>query len=388
MQTIMKNEKIKVLYVGAYNLDYSRNVILRRGLRQNDVEVIECQISSTVSKIKQFSELLLKLYRLKFRADVVIVSEMAHRFMPIMFIYGKIKRVLVIFDPFVSQYDSIVFDRKKVLPKSLKAKYYYLIDKLSMQLSDVLLADTIEHKNFYRDFFNIKKDIFILPVGADEEVFVQRIGKSGKEIPDKFNITFWGTFIPLQGIQYILAAAELLISEKAISFNLIGDGQVFAEMKRLAGEMKLTNVNFFGQVELNRLPDFMRLADISLGIFGDTNKAKRVVPNKVYSSLAMGVPVITGDSLAIREMPDYREYLYLVNMADGKSLANKIMQVYKNRAELERIGANGLSFFKKHLTSQMLGLRLKDVMTAAMSGCRGGIRREYYDITLEREHNL
>ncbi len=40
-----------------------------------------------------------------------------------------------------------------------------------------------------------------------------------------FNVLFWGNYIPLQGIKYIILAAKELEKHSDICFTLIGKGQ-------------------------------------------------------------------------------------------------------------------------------------------------------------------
>ena len=75
-------------------------------------------------------------------------------------------------------------------------------------------------------------------------------------------------------------------------------------------------------------------ADLCLGIFGNTDKAKRVIPNKVYECLAVGKPVITADTPAIRELFEDGELVF-VSVADHISLAKAIMAL-KNDESLAR----------------------------------------------------
>jgi hypothetical protein len=69
-------------------------------------------------------------------------------------------------------------------------------------------------------------------------------------------------------------------------------------MQGLAKAMDLLNVTFLSFIPVSQLPFHIQKADLVLGIFGDTEKSQRVVPNKVYEGLAMAKPVITGDSPA------------------------------------------------------------------------------------------
>lgn len=357
---------MKVLYTGVYNRAYARNIVMRRGLEKNGVDVIECWIDPAFSKIRQCRELISRLSKTKTEIDVIIAAEMNHRLMPMIWLFSRLKKTPLVFDPFVSQYDSTVFDRKTVRPRSLRALYYYYIDKISMQLADILLADTNEHKKYFIEKFNITKKIFVIPISANEQVFrpVDSQPSAERKTSKTIKICFWGNFIPLQGIQYLMAAAEILKNEKSIQFYLAGDGQAFSQMNDLRNELSLSNVHLLGNVEQEKLPDLIGPSDICLGIFGDTPKTKRVIPNKVYEAMAMGKPIITGDTSAIRELPDVDKCLYLVPVANGQAIANAIMKLAVDEELRETLGRNSLLLFRNHLTNRHIGEKMKNIITS------------------------
>ena len=49
-------------------------------------------------------------------------------------------------------------------------------------------------------------------------------------------------------------------------------------------------------VDADELPGVVAEHDVCLGIFGTTDKAPRVVPNKVYQGVASGCAVVTSDT--------------------------------------------------------------------------------------------
>ena len=81
----------------------------------------------------------------------------------------------------------------------------------------------------------------------------------------------------------------------------------------------LRNRTFFSLAELNRE---IREAHLCLGIFGVTPKALRVIPCKVYDSLAVGRPVVTADTPGARELLEDGRTAVLVPPGDAAALAD------------------------------------------------------------------
>lgn len=174
----------------------------------------------------------------------------------------------------------------------------------------------------------------------------------------KLLILFWGNFIPLQGIQYIIQAAKTLENHLDIQFTIIGGGQMSKDISCLVEKLKVNNIRFVDRVNIKKLPQYIENADICLGIFGNTGKATRVIPNKVYEAIAMGKPVISGDTPAIRELFTDRSNILLCRMADSGDLAEKILEL-KNDLELrEKIAEGGYELYNKYATPQIVGKNL------------------------------
>lgn len=342
---------MRVLMLGHYSLeDYSRGRILYKGLKKNNVnvEVFLCQGQLKYFKIAR--RILKKDY------DIIIATGVTT-----VFVVKFTTRILgikkpIIFDAFISNYDTLVHDRKLVKRSSLKAKILWLSDKYSCKISDGIIVDTEEHRDYFVREFSLEKEKFsVIPIGADDEIFSPMNEKKESE---NFNIVFVGNFIPLQGVEYILQAAKILENEK-IEFNFIGSGQTFNEMQKLSKKLKVKNVNFLGFKPIREVPLFMARADICLGIFGTTDKAKRVIPNKVYEAIAMKKPLITGDTQAIRKFFKDRSNCVLCEVGNSKAIADAILDLKQNPKLREEIALSGYKLFKNKFCNEAIGQRLK-----------------------------
>jgi len=341
-----------VCYFGAYDRSHARNQVLIKGLRKNGVEVVECHNEHPLKPLRL--PLLAAQYVFHARhADIIVVGACGHTYVPLAKTLAKMTGKPVVFDAFVSQYDTVVMDRKDIQEGSWRAKYFYALDKVSTSLADLVLMDTDQHVEYYCQAVGSPKAKFRrILVGADTDLFYPRPPKEQRK---GFLVTFIGTFIPLQGVPYIIEAAHYLEQHADIRFELIGSGQTYPEAKRLARDLKVKNLSFVDPLPTEEVPEKLAAADVCLGIFGDTEKTKRVIPSKVYIAMAMGKPVITGDTPAARWLLTHREHAFLVPVADSKALANAVIELMENRQLRERLSHNGRQTFLAVATPEILG---------------------------------
>ena len=160
----------------------------------------------------------------------LLVNFPGYYLMPWAWLLTRYPRKKLIFDAFISVSDTLVSDRRQISWLHPLAWIYYLVDIISCHLADEVLIDTKAHKHFFASrFFLSPKNIRVMYVGTRKDLFFA--GPKQNALPaDAYNILFVGTYIPLQGIEYILQAAKLLQEQTDIHFTFIGNGQTYEEM--------------------------------------------------------------------------------------------------------------------------------------------------------------
>jgi len=160
----------------------------------------------------------------------------------------------------------------------------------------------------------------------------------------------------------------LLQNQKDVLFKLIGSGRTFNLVKNLSERLRLKNVSFLTKwTPYQQLPNHIAKADLCLGIFGDTPKAKRVIPNKAFEALAMGKPLITGDSPATREALINMEDCILCEMANPKAIAESILVLKEDEKLRKKIAKNGYKLFRERFTPRVIGRELKGYLNEVSS---------------------
>lgn len=345
---------ITVCYFGIFDPEYSRNRIFIKGLKKQGVEVLLCV--SAQQGIWKYVDLIRKHWAIRRRYDVMVIGYPGQQSAIVArLVTGK----PIIFDALVSLYDSMVDDRAVLNKKSLGAYYYWCIDYLACHFADAVLVDTDAHKNYFARTFHLSsKDLTRIFIGSDDD----EVYPLESHVPDTiFKVHFHGCFNPLQGVETIVRAAKILEREP-VHFTLIGTGQTFGDVQALATSLGLRNITFVERVPYAQLKEYLARADVALGIFGTTDKALRVIPNKVYEALATRIPVITGKTPAITELLTDRETVLLCEIGSGEDLASKIQEFKYNENLRTSIAQRGYKLFTTRLTPTLLGEELFSII--------------------------
>ncbi len=279
------------------------------------------------------SDLTSQFAHLRNDCNAVLVNFPGYYLMPLAWRLTRRPRKTLIFDAFISVSDTLVSDRKKVSWLNPLAWFYYLADVVSCHLADEVLIDTEAHKRFFVHQFFLKPErIRVVYVGTRDELFTPGPSKNLLQ-PGKYNVLFVGSFIPLQGVEYIVEAAKILQADSSIHFTLIGNGQTRPNIESQIQRYQLHNITLLDFQPIEELPMFFRSCDVSLGIFGTSKKADRVIPHKVYDAVACGVPVITAKNQAIGERFQDGKEVFLCKAGNGESLATAILHTKKHQTK-------------------------------------------------------
>lgn len=256
------------------------------------------------------------------------------------------KRDRLLNDFFISNYDTYVNDRKKISKYNPRAWWKYLQDWINFRCSHYLLSDTYEHFKYWETLFGtFQGKLMVLPVLADQSVYYPL--DDDEVLTEKKKILFYGSFIPLHGIDVILDAFKIL-EDEGLPFEakVIGNGQIYSAMKEKFDRLGLKQVEMEGALlPETELANEIRASDIVLGIFGESKKAQSVVPNKVYQSLACKKATITMESKAIEEFFGTSEIVSC--SPNATDLAYSIRELADDDERRRRIAATGYNKFCK-----------------------------------------
>lgn len=316
----MQATPIKMMAWGTYDLGKPRVRILLRGLRENQVMLTECHyhLWKHIEDKTQFKGLLAKFNLIlkwvfcypslivKFlKAEpqqAILLPYFAYADILVLWPFAKLRRTPIILDAFIPIYDTFVHDRKMLSRFNPIAWLIWVWEWLALSLANLVIFDTQAHQRYFCQEFGIsEKKCAVVYVGVEQEFFKPALTKPSKD-NNRTTVLFYGQFIPLHGIETIIEAAQLS-DDYNIDWVLIGTGQEANKIQKMLDEKPVKNLQWIKWVNYEELNSWIQKADICLGIFGKSEKANRVIPNKVFQILASGKPLITRNSDAMRELP-------------------------------------------------------------------------------------
>jgi glycosyltransferase involved in cell wall biosynthesis len=335
-----------VLWWGRFDPDYSRNRIIRQTFQSLGwkIEDYRPHISplghwqASLSGIKSPDLLWLPAFR---QRDATAAIK-----------WAKARHIPVIFDPLISAYDKQVYERQKFSAETPQAQRLLAWEKAILSSVDYVIADTQGHAEFFERNFNLPKEkLAVIPVSAEEALFTPALLQPKK---GKLEALFFGSFIGLQAPDVIVEAAKLCGAP--IHWTLLGSGPELSRCERLAAGYP--SISFEAYLPYEQLPARIHKADILLGIFGTSDKAARVIPNKVYQALACGRPVITRVSDAYSDRESINEKgVVQISPGDPLALAEAISQIYDDRDDLQLMAQAARRYYDTNFS-------LKTVMTS------------------------
>lgn len=189
----------------------------------------------------------------------------------------------------------------------------------------------------------------VIPNGVDVDLFTpadhpvpwrERLG-----LPQDVRLAVYaGTHGHVHGVEQIVEAARLLQGEP-IFILMIGDGVGKGGAVRRAEEYGLRNIRFLPSQPLEVLADYLRASDIGLSTLTGRETNHSVIPVKMLTYMACGLPTISSDRRHCREILTKSQGAgVLVPPDDSPALAEAIRTLAGDPVARRKMGARGREY--------------------------------------------
>jgi len=368
---------MRICFFGTYTLaeGYPVNRVLLKGLQRIGVEVVECREGLWEGFLHQtFSQRrwstywrlgwrlcrsyvrLMRRYRRMGDHQWVIVGYAGYLDVLLARLLVRRQRPVALV-AFISLYDTIVRDRGQLAENSWKARAVKSFERLGFSWADLVVVDTAEHGKYLAELHGLPPAKFLRSfVGEDDELFRPLPPPVASPV---FRVLFFGTYVPLHGVETVVDAAVHLRGVEGVELVLVGNGQLYPAIRQRADQLGLPNLQFVDQwLSPEALREQVAGADVCLGIFGQTAKAGRVIPLKVFDTLALGRPLITRDSPAIRELLEDGKSALFCPAGDGQALAAAILRLKEAPHLRAALAGEGRACFAARATPEAIARTL------------------------------
>ncbi len=341
-----------LLWWGRFDPEYSRNRIIRNILRESGYTVTDFR--PRISPLGGIEFLFAGISK----PDAVWVPAFRQRDFRSALSYARRQGVPLIFDPLISGWDKAVYERQKFLKNDRRALKLLEREQFMFSQADMLLADTSPHGRFFIETLDASAEtVHVVPVGAEEVLFPQQPHTNAQHT----EVLFYGSFISLQGPEVIVEAAALV---PELQWTMVGNGPLLDTCRLLGRE--LDNLRFEKWLAYEALAERIGRASILLGIFGSSPKAGRVIPNKVYQSLAVGRPVITrcSDAYPAGLMDNPNCGITSIPPGDPQALAEAVQRLADPRVSFSKRCSQARDSYERYFSEKQVQRALLSALSS------------------------
>jgi glycosyltransferase involved in cell wall biosynthesis len=346
-------------------------------LRENGVVVLECHeplwtgiddrvqaarggwfnVKFIARVIKVYWKLLQK-YRKAGDYDVMIVGYPGQFDVFLAWLLTRLRRRPLAWDILMSLY-LVIVERNLHRSSMLTARLIHLVERIGFRLPELLVIEGEEYVDWLcKEYALDPKKFGKVPLCTNEKQFALLPDKSE---PARFMVTYFGSFIRNHGVDVMVGAAEVLCNEKGIFFEFIGTGPEREGNYQRVKDKNLKNVTFSGFLNDDQFIDHVAKANVCFGTFGNTTHSMVTVQNKIYESMVMGKPLLTGDSVALRRVFEPGTHLFACERSP-EAIAKNILFLRDHPDLLKSIALQGHEFVIQNYSLKPLGGRFKALL--------------------------
>jgi glycosyltransferase involved in cell wall biosynthesis len=306
-------------------------------------------------------------YMIRYRVDILYVREMALSLTPIVLakLFHK-PMVTEINGDLLSEYQHAGYP-------AFILKAMRLVEMIQCRASHALVCVTEGLSDIFQNRYRLLSEkLEVIPNGTDPESFYpldkndcrKRLGiDSSVQV-----VGFIGTFVPHQGLSYLIESSSLILKElPEVNFLLVGDGPMRKKIIEMIRDLDLEDQFFLpGGIPSEEASFFINAMDVCVAPFTRIrNERIGLSPIKVYDYLACGKPVVASDIIGVGDILTKNKVGIAVPPEDLSSLSKGIISALKDRDMADRCLREGPSIVRENFTWQITAQRVAAVCLKA-----------------------
>jgi colanic acid biosynthesis glycosyl transferase WcaI len=187
---------------------------------------------------------------------------------------------------------------------------------------------------------------FIRPLSKTDNYF-----RNQYQLQDKFVVLYSGNIALTQGLETVIKAATLLEYIPEIVFVIVGETQALQALENLRQDYQAKNVLLVPLEPREKLPEMLAAANVGLVVQKREVTAFNL-PSKIPVLLASGCAIVGSvpDTGTAKEAILNSGGGIVVPPEDAESLANAIVDLYKNPEQVQTLGQQGRKYAEDYFS--------------------------------------
>lgn len=246
--------------------------------------------------------------------------------------------------------------------KSMVIKVLKKISLFLYKKSDLIICVT---KSFKKDLISrgvnhkkikVVENGFDLTKNLKPSLSIKEVEKKFKISQNKFYVSFIGTIGMAHGLEIVLNAAFKVNDN--VEFLIIGEGAKKTFLINEVKKRKIKNIKFIDNLNWQEIVNINQLINIHLVHLKKDDEFKKVIPSKIFESMALKKPIIMGVDGESREIVNNAGCAFNIEPENFNELVNIINTARTDHTSLESMGENGYNFLKKNFSRKILSNKM------------------------------
>jgi len=205
--------------------------------------------------------------------------------------------------------------------------------------------------------------ITVLPNGIDVDWFAESIPaaevmelKKELEVEGRFIASYIGTVGMAHGVGVMLEAARAC-PDPDVVFVVVGPGAGSRALRDEADALGLTNVRIIEKQPRERIRSYYAMSDVSVVHLRDLPAFRKVIPSKMFESMAMRRPLILGVAGQAADILEAAGAGVSMRPEDAGSLIEAVLRLKEDPILRERFASNGETYVRANFDRREIARR-------------------------------
>ena len=358
--------------------EYRGKYIVRKELSPS-VTIYRCFVSEAYNKnfigrawgyfSFVFSSMWAGLFRVKEKADIILISSPPLFLGISAYIIHKWKRIPFVFEirdlwPESAVAAGVV--KKGILYKmALKLeRFLYKRAVLINVVTPAFRTALVEKKNI------ADSKILMIPNAADFDMSEELrntidpgVFRKDNDLPSNLLLIYVGAHGRANNLKMIVESAEAL-REEEVTFLLIGDGMEKKGLQQMTQEKGLTNVIFRDSMPKKEVVKYILASDIGISILVKSETFKTVYSNKTFDYMACSKPILMALDGISRDLVEEVQCGRYCDPGSSKEIVDGIRYYLENPHVINEEGSRGYEYALKNFDRRVLARKYAETLVS------------------------